>query len=204
VTPSPHGQTVVKPGASQTYDFTIVNSGPAGSTAAYPTFSLSNVGGGFVVNSVSVVTAGTGGVVGACPGNICDFTRIGTITASSVLIRVVVSVFDNGQPISLIGRIVNPVVIPSSGSSNSTGYLSIDETAAEAIGVIMTKTVVSKCYTALAIPTIVSEDVTWLLSVRFFGLVVLIFCFEHLNSRFSRFACLKVIHSGWPHRNHYY
>jgi len=182
VTPSPHGQTAVKASTNQNYDFTIVNNGPAGSVAAYPSFSISSLGGGFTIVSVSITTPGTGGVAGVCPGNICSNTRIGTIsTSNTVVIQVVVSVFDNNQPLRLWGKITNPVVIPSTGSTNDTGYLSIDETAALPVGVQLTKTLQSKCQSAISSPSILGEDIYWSLFVRYFGSEVTSFRI-HINT----------------------
>ena len=179
VSPTPHGQTVVKPSTNQNYDFTIVNNGPASSVAAFPSFSISSIGGGFTIVSVSITTPGTGGVAGVCPGNACDNTRIGTIsTSTSVVIRVVVSVFDNDQPLRLWGKIVNPVVVPSTGSSNNTGYLSIDETAVLPVGLQLSKALQSKCQSSLSSPTIVGEDMYWSLFARFFGSEVRIHSYE--------------------------
>jgi uncharacterized repeat protein (TIGR01451 family)/fimbrial isopeptide formation D2 family protein len=171
VTLSPSFLSLVD-GASQNFDFTLVNAGAALSVADNIGFYLPVVGGGWTVNSVTVVTPGTGGTGGACQASapfVCAPAQIGYLTqAQTALIRVNATAHDNGLPLTLQG-LTTGQLYTDNGTNTGNNY-SYDAAAPKVVGISLTDTLLATSEATTSTGTLaIGEEATFELNVRWFG-----------------------------------
>jgi len=176
MTPNPN-RYLAKAGNTRNYDFNFRNYGDTGSVADNITVSFPQIGAGFTINSVDVLTPADGGAGGACafivdrysctPAQIGTYT-VGTTSNANRTIRVNATINDNAFPLNMLAEIKGEIV--AADGTTVVGNYSLDHNRPMVLGVGVAKTLLSTSETfTTGNDVAIGEELNYQINARLFG-----------------------------------